>query len=151
MQNRGFTAFCLVIMPPKRPVFVGLLHGVTVVARKPHIFCGGAGHWRLAQNCPERVRPFPTNSRKVRYNWGNANFRQVCRGRIYASRAVCPLGCITGMIARAEYMPPLQSTRIVVIAVKPRAGLAPPLRGSEFCMLRQPQGGKEGSRFLPNV
>ena len=26
-------------------------------------------------------------------------FRQVCRGRIYASRAVCPLGCVIGMVA----------------------------------------------------
>ena len=27
------------------------------------------------------------------------NFRQVCRGRIYASRAVCPLGRFTGLAA----------------------------------------------------
>ena len=29
----------------------------------------------------------------------NANFRQVCRGRIYASRAVYPVGCIDGLAA----------------------------------------------------
>ena len=37
----------------------------------------------------------------------NANFRQVCRGRIYASRAAYPVGCIARMVARAAYMPPL--------------------------------------------
>ena len=59
MQNRKFTAVCLVIMPPKRPVFVGLLHGVTVVARKPHIFCGRAAglEWRVKSSdlvCPRK-------------------------------------------------------------------------------------------------
>ena len=44
-------------------------------------------------------------------------FRQVCRGRIYASRAVYPLYRNIRVAARAAYMPPLRSTRNVVIAV----------------------------------
>ena len=59
----------------------------------------GRGVWRLPQNCTERSRPFPTNNRKARYHRENADFRQVCRGRIYASRGVYPLYRITGAAA----------------------------------------------------
>ena len=51
------------------------------------------------QSGKEGSRPLPTNNREVSNNWENANFRQVCRGRIYASRAVCPLNRIDGVIA----------------------------------------------------
>ena len=60
-------------------------------------------------------------------NGNIANFRLVCRGRIVASRAVYPLGRITGMAARAAYMPPLLTNPQIIITVKPRAGRAPPL------------------------
>ena len=46
-----------------------------------------------------------------------ATFRQVCRGRIVASRAVYPLVRIAGTAARAAYMPPLQANPILFIIV----------------------------------
>ena len=97
--------------------------------------------------CPVgRGDPTPPGSFAI-----TGNFRQVCRGRIYASRAVYPSDCIVGKIARAAYMPPLQATRKFFIFIRSRAGHAPPLPGGEFCMLRQLQGGKEGSNPLPTL
>ena len=61
--------------------------------------------------------PAPTNYRKVRSYRQDAYFRQVCRGRIDASRAVCPLDCIVGKIARAAYMPPLRMTRYFRVTI----------------------------------
>ena len=128
MQNRRFTAFCLVIMPPKRPVFVGLLHGVTVVARKPHIFCGGAGHWRLAQNCPERVSLPPLGGR-----WrGTRRMRGICP-------VVAPSSVTCGDSFPQRGKPFGRVTRYIHYTIRLRAGRAPPLRGGEFCILRQPQ------------
>ena len=66
--------------------------------------------------------PAPTNHRKVSSYRQDAHFRQICRGRIDASRAVYPLDCIVGKIARAAYMPPLQATRDFCGIVIPWAG-----------------------------
>ena len=57
------------------------------------------GNLAVAEKRPERSRPFPTNCREASNYRQNACFRQVCRGRIYASRAVYPLGCIAGVAA----------------------------------------------------
>ena len=70
----------------------------------------------------------------------SSNYRQVCRGRIYASRAVCPLCCIARTVARAAYMPPLRMTRDFRVAVMPRAGLAPPLPRDGFLSPRRGNG-----------
>ena len=43
------------------------------------------------------------------------------------ARAVCPLGCIAGMAARAVNDRPYKPTRNIAITVNPRAGLALPL------------------------
>ena len=47
----------------------------------------------------------------------NANFRQVCRGRIYASRAVSPVGCIARMVATGGIYaaPTNQSVMFIII------------------------------------
>ena len=55
---------------------------------------------------------------------GNGCFRHVCRGRIVASRADYPLGCVVG-VAAAGGMPPLRMTRYVVANEKLRAGHCP--------------------------
>ena len=59
-------------------------------------------HILLALGCgssKEGSRPLPTNNREVSsYRQGN-HFRQVCRGRIYASRAVYPLYRMIGTTA----------------------------------------------------
>ena len=52
--------------------------------------------WRGSK---EGSRPLPTNNRMTGGYRQSTLFRQVCRGRIYASRAVFPLGCIFGMAA----------------------------------------------------
>ena len=44
-------------------------------------------------------------------------------------------------LQRAAYMPPLRSTRNIVITAKPRAGRAPPLRGGKAF----PLGGEGGA------
>ena len=76
----------------------------------------GGGRLRLPQNGKEGSRPLPTNNRKVRYNWESANFRQVCRGRIYASRAVYPLGRFTGLAATGGiYAAPTSQPAIFII------------------------------------
>ena len=58
-----------------------------------------SGRLALPQNSKEGSRPLPTSNRKVSSYRQSIHFRQVCRGRIYASRAVCPIGSITGLAA----------------------------------------------------
>ena len=57
------------------------------------------GSFATAANCPERSRPLPTNRRKTSNYRQNTCSRQVCRGRIYASRGVYPAGRFTGIAA----------------------------------------------------
>ena len=52
--------------------------------------------WRGSK---EGSRPLPTNNRMTSGYWQSTHFRQVCRGRIHASRAVYPLGCVSGTAA----------------------------------------------------
>ena len=53
----------------------------------------------LAQCGKEGSRPLPTNNREVSGHRGKRLFPVGCRGRIVASRAVYPLGCIIGAAA----------------------------------------------------
>ena len=46
---------------------------------------------QLPQNGKEGSRPLPTNNREIGSYGQSTYFRQVCRGRIYASRGVCPI------------------------------------------------------------
>ena len=55
-------------------------------------------------------------------------------------RLHCRDGCNGRHICR-----PYKLTRYIHYTIRSRAGLAPPLRSGEFCVLRQPQNGKEGS------
>ena len=54
---------------------------------------------RQPQNDKEGSRPLPTNNRMTSGYRQSTYFRQACRGRIYASRAVCLLVRITGTAA----------------------------------------------------
>ena len=84
--------------------------------------------------CKEGSRPLPTNNREIGSYRQSTYFRQVCRGRIYASRAVLRYIAIFAWLQRAAFMPPLQSTRKIVIVAKSRAGHAPPLpRNDLYC------------------
>ena len=64
----------------------------------------------LPQSSKEGSRPLPTNNRMTSGYRQSTHFRRVCRGRIYASRAV---------------------SRLVRLAAKSRAGHAPPLPRSK--------------------
>ena len=87
---------------------------------------------------------------------GNANLRRVCRGRINASRAVCPLHCIIGAAAAGGiYAAPTNRPVRLFTAVKRRGqdpslhyqpiifrlplcrgrGIPRPLRGGVFLLL----------------
>ena len=127
--------FCVIVIPR--------------AGHTPPLPGGGYFNWRLPKGGKEGSRPLPTNYRKVSSHRQDAHFRQVCRGRIDASRAVYPLDCFVGRFARAAYMPPLQATRDFCVNVIPRAGHTPPLPGGSYLNWRLPKGGKEGSRPLP--
>ena len=88
------------------------------------------GRLTFPQGGKEGSRPLPTNDRKVRYNRENANFRQVCRGRIDASRGVCPLGRFAGMAATGGiYAAPTNQPVMFIIIYGRGRGLPRPYRG----------------------
>ena len=87
----------------------------------------GRGVWRLPQNCTERSRPFPTNNRKARYHRENADFRQVCRGRIVASRAIFPIYRNIRVAATGGiYAAPTKQPAIFIIIYGRGRGVPPP-------------------------
>ena len=60
---------------------------------------GLPGRLHCREDCTGGIYAAPTNNREVSsYRQGN-HFRQVCRGRINASRGVCPLHRFVGMAA----------------------------------------------------
>ena len=62
-----------------------------------------------------------------------ANFRQVCRGRIYASRAVFSLDCIAGVAATGGiYAAPTNQTIIFIITYGRGRGIPRPYRAKNF-------------------
>ena len=95
------------------------------------VFFRGGGRWFQCEK--EGSRPLPTSNRMKSGYRQSTYFRQVCRGRIHASRAVCPLGYVVGTAATGGiYAAPtscgevIQSRNVAGI-VGLRAGHAPPL------------------------
>ena len=81
----------------------------------------------MPQSSKEGSRPLPTNNREISSDRENTNFRQVCRERIYASRAVCPVGCINGMIATGGiYAAPTSQPVISIIIYSRGRGVPRP-------------------------
>ena len=75
----------------------------------------------------------------VRCREGGTNLPFACRGEHCSPVAFTRWVSLTGWLQRAAYMPPLRMTRYIRYNIRSRAGLAPPLRGGEFCVLQQPQ------------
>ena len=110
------------------------------------------------QSGKEGSRPLPTNNRKVGSYRQNARSRQVCRGRIYASRAVFPIyrnirdGCNGRHICR-----PYRATKAFPLGGRWRGtrrmrGRCPAVTPSSVtCGDSFPQGGKPFGRFTRNV
>ena len=92
------------------------------------------GAWFHAISCyrlgsKEGSRPLPTNCRKTGNYRLNACFRQVCRGRIDASRAVFPLGRFAGVAAAGGiYAAPTRQTIIFIIIYGRGRGVPRPYR-----------------------
>ena len=75
----------------------------------------------------------------VRCREVGTNLPFACRGEHCSPVAFTRWVSLTGWLQRAAYMPPLRMTRYIRYNIRSRAGLAPPLRGGEFCVLQQPQ------------
>ena len=117
-------------------------YGVPVILQSPQIYpssvtCGDSfpprgshtgglpGRLALTQKSKEGSRPLPTNNREASSYRQSTRLRQVCRGRIVASRAVYPVVRNIRAAARAAYMPPLRSTRNFRYNIRSRAGQCP--------------------------
>ena len=82
----------------------------------------------------EGSRPIPTNCRKTSNYRQNVCFRQVCRGRIYASRAVYPLyRNIRAVATGGIYAAPTRQTIIFIIIYGRGRGVPRPYRAMIFC------------------
>ena len=91
-----------------------------------------ASYYRLG--CKEGSRPLPTNNRKASSYWKSTYFRQVCRGRIYASRGVYPLGRFAGMAATGGiYAAPTNHPGIFILVYGRGLGIPRPYRAIIFC------------------
>ena len=94
--------------------------------------CGLPGRLALPQNSKEGSRPLPTNNWEVRYNGGNANYRQVCRGRIYASRAIYSVSRFAGSSATGGiYAAPTSQPFIFIIIYGRGQGMPRPYRAAK--------------------
>ena len=83
---------CRKLAPHQSPAVTASPQGGSYIGGIP-------GRLALAQNSKEGSRPLPTNNREVSSYRQSTYFRQVCRGRIVASRGGCPAGCIVRMAA----------------------------------------------------
>ena len=77
--------------------------------------------------CGGRSMTAPTNNRKVSSYRQSTYFRQVCRGRIYASHGVYPLHCIIGAVATGGiYAAPTNRHTILLLPLGRGRGMPRP-------------------------